>query len=88
VLFDAAVSAECFDEHLRQKIRQQTQCTASVGMGPNILLARLATKEAKPNGSRLVLSSEGQTFMESVQIRDLPGVGKDKSRFFLLLEYL
>ena len=39
-------------EHLRQRIYKETGCNASVGISHNILLACLATKLAKPNGSR------------------------------------
>jgi DNA repair protein REV1 len=35
---------------LRAQIEADTGCTASAGIGPNMLLARLATKRAKPNG--------------------------------------
>jgi len=35
---------------LRAQIKAETGCTASAGIGPNMLLARLATKRAKPNG--------------------------------------
>lgn len=37
-------------EQIRRKIRDATRCNASVGIGPNILLANMATKKAKPNG--------------------------------------
>ncbi len=33
---------------LRAQIKAETGCTASAGIGPNMLLARLATKRAKP----------------------------------------
>ena len=39
-----------FGEQLRREIYEATLCTASIGMGPNILLAKIATKSAKPNG--------------------------------------
>ena len=35
---------------LRAEIEGATGITASAGIGPNMLLARLATKRAKPNG--------------------------------------
>ena len=38
-----------FGEKLRKEIYDATLCTASVGMGPNVLLAKIATKRAKPN---------------------------------------
>ena len=41
---------------LRAQIEADTGCTASAGIGPNMLLARLATKRAKPNGQFLINS--------------------------------
>jgi DNA repair protein REV1 len=35
---------------VRREIYETTQCPASAGGGSSILLARLATKRAKPNG--------------------------------------
>ena len=32
------------------QISEATKCTASVGIGPNMLLAKLATSSAKPDG--------------------------------------
>lgn len=44
----------CADPHaLAQQIRQEislTGCTASIGIGPSLLVARIATKKAKPDG--------------------------------------
>lgn len=37
-------------EELRTKILEATKCNASVGIGPSILLANMATRKAKPNG--------------------------------------
>lgn len=37
-------------EELRRKIQDATKCNASVGIGPSILLANMATRKAKPNG--------------------------------------
>lgn len=41
---------EVIARQLRAQIEAETGCTASAGIGPNMLLARLATKRAKPNG--------------------------------------
>ena len=40
---------------LRRQIRDATRCNASVGIGPSILLAAMATKKAKPDGVFRVL---------------------------------
>jgi DNA repair protein REV1 len=40
-----------------------------------MLIARLATKKAKPNGQFMVTSAEVSNFIRPVAIKDLPGVG-------------
>ena len=52
-----------FAEKLRQDILQATGCTASRGIGSNILLAKLATRKAKPNGRYFVTKEEVQNFV-------------------------
>lgn len=41
---------EALAAEMRAEIEAATACTASAGIGPNLLLARLATKRGKPNG--------------------------------------
>eukprot|EP01036_Dinobryon_divergens_P025847 gene25847-34435_t len=50
-------------------------CTASVGISSNILLARLATKRAKPNGVFFISHAAAGEHMRNLPIADLPGVG-------------
>ncbi|ETN82269.1 hypothetical protein NECAME_02006, partial [Necator americanus] len=50
-------------EHLRAEIKRETGCPASVGIGSNTLIARLATRYAKPDGVRYVPSSESDFFI-------------------------
>lgn len=40
---------------LRRHVHAATQCTATCGFGTNRLLARLATKRAKPDGQAFLL---------------------------------
>ena len=37
-------------EKIRSEIKEATGCTASVGIGSNILLSRMCTRVAKPDG--------------------------------------
>ncbi|KAJ3142676.1 deoxycytidyl transferase [Geranomyces variabilis] len=64
---------------LAQKIRKEifaaTGCTASIGIGPNMLVARMATNKAKPDGAHLVPAGTEAEFMAAQSISDLPGVG-------------
>lgn len=62
---------------LRQKIFEETECTASAGIGPNLLLARLATRRGKPNGQFRVLAKDGQQFVSSLVMRDFHGEEMD-----------
>ncbi|RLN88900.1 hypothetical protein BBJ28_00002212 [Nothophytophthora sp. Chile5] len=61
---------------IRQHILTQTGCAASVGVSFNVLLAKLASKKAKPDGIHQIGDPEqAQEFVLSLKIRDLPGVG-------------
>ncbi|KAI1307385.1 deoxycytidyl transferase [Mortierella claussenii] len=46
-------------EQVRKEIFETTGCHASVGIAPNILLAKLATQRAKPHGQYIWPSSPG-----------------------------
>ncbi|KAG0228115.1 deoxycytidyl transferase [Actinomortierella wolfii] len=52
-------SPEEFAQKLRDEIFAVTGCHASVGIGPNILLAKLSTKRAKPHGQYIWPSAPG-----------------------------
>ena len=43
---------------IRQQILEATGCTASAGIGPCMLVARLATKKGKPNGQFRIQSDQ------------------------------
>ncbi|KAK6753553.1 hypothetical protein RB195_012880 [Necator americanus] len=62
-------------EHLRAEIKRETGCPASVGIGSNTLIARLATRYAKPDGVRYVPSSESDFFIANEKVKNLPGLG-------------
>uniref|UniRef100_A0A8R1HKU3 DNA repair protein REV1 n=1 Tax=Caenorhabditis japonica TaxID=281687 RepID=A0A8R1HKU3_CAEJA len=62
-------------EHIRKTIRAKTRCPASVGIGRTSLLARLATRHAKPDGVYWVTEEKRIEFMLEEKIKDLPGLG-------------
>jgi DNA repair protein REV1 len=65
---------------IRRKIYEETGCSASAGIGPNILMARLATKKAKPDGQCLILPSQVLSFLSDLQCTSLPGIGYSTSK--------
>jgi DNA repair protein REV1 len=60
---------------IRSDIFDSTGCPASIGIGPNILLARLATREAKPNGQFELCADNARQLVCRMAVADLPGVG-------------
>eukprot|EP00106_Octopus_bimaculoides_P014422 XP_014781864.1 PREDICTED: DNA repair protein REV1-like [Octopus bimaculoides] len=76
ILQETGVALKDFVSVLRQEIFDKTGCTASAGLGPNILVARLATICAKPNGQFLVEKHEVEAFMQKQLVKNLPGVGR------------
>lgn len=55
------VSPAAFAFKVREEIFLATGCHASVGIGPNILLAKLSTKRAKPHGQYIWPSPPGSS---------------------------
>ncbi|XP_014890139.1 DNA repair protein REV1 isoform X1 [Poecilia latipinna] len=75
LLAEVGVTPDALAEAIRADIRGKTGCCASVGMGSNILLARLATRKAKPNGQYFLRSEEVDDFIRDLPVTSLPGVG-------------
>lgn len=63
-------------EELRAHVLGTTGCAASAGIAHNMLLARVATRVAKPNGQYLLPMQEAESFLSSLPVGDLPGVGR------------
>lgn len=70
-------TAQRFCDTLREEIALVTSgCTASCGVGPNILLARLATAGAKPNGVLVIRPEEVPALLRKTPITELHGIGR------------
>ncbi len=61
---------------LRSKIRDETGLAATAGLGPNRMIARLASKAAKPDGLLEVRPEEVEEFIVERPVEDIPGVGR------------
>ncbi|DAA78840.1 TPA_exp: Uncharacterized protein A8136_2625 [Trichophyton benhamiae CBS 112371] len=66
--------ADTIAEKLRDSIKQKTGCHVSVGIGQNILQARLALKKAKPAGQFQLKPENMLDFIGEFSVTDLPGV--------------
>uniref|UniRef100_A0A8C1F0K5 DNA repair protein REV1 n=1 Tax=Cyprinus carpio carpio TaxID=630221 RepID=A0A8C1F0K5_CYPCA len=79
LLVELGVTSDDLARAIREDIKEKTGCTASVGMGSNILLARMATRKAKPNGQYFLRSEEVDDFIRGQPVSSLPGVGRSMS---------
>lgn len=59
----------------KRRIREACGLTASVGIGPNRLIAKLASEYHKPDGLTVVAPPEVQTFLDPQRVAVLRGVG-------------
>ncbi len=69
-------NAEMTGRKIKEEIFQQEQLTASVGIGPNKLIAKIASDLEKPNGFVLVKPDDVRSFLEPLAISRLWGVGR------------
>jgi DNA polymerase IV len=60
---------------IRRLIFRKTKLTASAGIGPNKLVAKIASDLKKPNGQFEVKQEEVPEFMEKLPVRKLWGIG-------------
>lgn len=60
---------------VKSRIERETGLKVSVGVAPNKILAKLATKKAKPAGFFEVESGREEEFLRDLGIECLPGIG-------------
>ncbi len=69
-------------KEIRRKILRQTGLTASAGIAPNKMLAKIASDWKKPNGQFAILPDEIDAFMKALPVRRIPGVGPRAEEIF------
>jgi len=69
-------------KEIRAKILKETGLTASAGIAPNKMLAKIASDWRKPNGQFAILPEQVQEFMAALPVRKIWGIGpKGAERF-------
>lgn len=88
---DVSEKVERFDQavvigrEIKSKIKERTQLTASVGIGPNKYIAKIASDYNKPNGFCTVTPEQVLEFITPLPVRRIPGVGaKTEERLHIL----
>ncbi|XXQ68766.1 DNA polymerase IV [Neisseriaceae bacterium B1] len=63
-------------KQIRAEIFAQTQLTASAGIAPNKFLAKIASDWRKPNRQFVITPEQIPTFLSTLPLGKIPGVGK------------
>ncbi len=64
---------------LQQQIMASVQLSASFGIGPTRIVAKMASEVNKPNGICRVMPDELAAFFEGRSLRDIPGIGPKRA---------
>ena len=73
-------SATTIASEIKRCVRVERQLTVSVGVGPNRLIAKIASDFDKPDGLTIVGPSRVLDFLASLEVRRLHGVGPATER--------
>lgn len=80
-------SAEEVVKEIRFRIEQKTTLTASAGIAPNAMLAKVCSDKNKPNGQYQILPNRQAVmeFIKDLHIRKVSGIGKVTEKMFKAL---
>jgi DNA polymerase IV len=68
-------TATAIAKEIRRRVREERRLTVSVGVGPNMLIAKIASDFRKPDGLTVVPPEKVLAFLEPLPVRRLHGVG-------------
>lgn len=60
---------------IREEVLRRTRISVSIGGGTRRVIAKLATRRAKPAGVHVVPAGQEEAFLRTLELGDLPGVG-------------
>jgi DNA polymerase IV (DinB-like DNA polymerase) len=68
--------AEAIARQLKQEIKEKEKLTCSIGVGPNKLVAKIASDYQKPDGLTIVKVEDVEKFLSPLPVRKLLWVGR------------
>src|SRR5471030_1423342 len=69
-------------KEIRKRIFEETRLTASAGIAPNKMLAKIASDWRKPNGQFAITPEQVETFIRDLPVRKIWGVGPKSAEKF------
>jgi DNA polymerase-4 len=79
-------SATAIAQEIRRRVSAERKLTVSVGVGPNKLVAKIASDFRKPDGLTVVRPSEVEGFLAPLPVRTLNGIGPATERTLAAME--
>ena len=73
---------ETIGREIKQRIHSGTGLTASVGIGPNRLIAKLGSEYRKPDGLTVVSPEQVLDFLAPMPVSNLRGLGRQTQKIF------
>lgn len=67
---------------IKKEIKEKERLTCSIGIGPNKLIAKIASDFKKPDGLTVVEEKDAEQFLETLPIRKIPGIGPKTEMVF------
>lgn len=79
-LTDTGASLLSLTKNIKKEIYEKEKITASIGIGPSMLVAKIASDFQKPDGLTIVKPGDVQNFLDPLSIRKIPGIGPKTER--------
>ncbi|MAJ97234.1 MAG: DNA polymerase IV [Parcubacteria group bacterium] len=79
------VKAEKLAAKIMREVKKKTSLTCSIGIGPNKMIAKIASNYNKPAGLTIVTPERMGAFLAPLSIRAIPGIGKKTENAFVRL---
>lgn len=73
---------ETIGREIKQRIHTETGLTASVGIGPNRLIAKLGSDYRKPDGLTVITPEQVLDFLAPMPVSNLRGLGRQTQKIF------
>lgn len=74
--------AEKVCRKIKKEIKEREKLTCSIGLGPNKLIAKIASDMQKPDGLTIIQENKTESFLEPLSIRKIPGIGPKTEKLF------
>jgi DNA polymerase IV (archaeal DinB-like DNA polymerase) len=78
--------AAVITQRIKEEIKRQERITCSVEIGPNKIIAKIASKVKKPDGLTVVRPGDVSAFLFPLNVSKIPGIGEKTTEALKLME--